>query len=198
VNQRARPGSAPCKGAFTLIELLVALLVASVVIIGSWLFWSGGSRQVVTGQRKLDSLRSAHLVFELLHRDLKSARSVLVTSPSAPATPPVTTFFFIDGKEYAFDPAQRRLSIGGEPFRLTPFEEVTASLQPEGLVQVRIVSLADPADVPDGYPGKKAGRMVLEMDAVVEVIRDQAHYPYVLGEEREAHGYCSMGDPIDY
>ena len=198
MSRRTRPGPSLRRTGFTLIELLVALLVACAVIIGSWLFWSGGSRQVVTGQRKLDSLRSAHLVFELLHRDLKSARTVFVSPPSAPGTPPTTVFFFVDGKEYAFDPQQRRLSIGGEPFKLTPFEEVTATPQPEGLVQVRIVSLADPADVPDGYPGKKAGRMVLEMDAVVEVIRDQVHYPHVLGEEREAHGYCSMGDPIDY
>lgn len=191
------------RGGFTLVELLIATLLTVLVLVGVWLIHSGGWRNMLLTQKKLGAIRGAHLLFEILHRDLKGARSVLVAPrvPDPATGKPGPTIFLIDGKEYVWDPRTGILIIAGERWVLGLFEEIQLEQHPRGLVKVRIVSLAEeaaqagPTGV-DGFGG--GGRTVVESWVTVDTLRTREAYPSVVEENRASHGYCEGGEPIDY
>jgi len=191
------------RSAFTLVELVVSVLLVALVCLGTWMIHTGGWRSMVVTQKKLGAIRGAHLLFEVLHRDLKSARSLLVAPrvPDPDTGKPGPTVFLIDGREYVWDPVTGVLVIGGERWVLGLFEEITIEQRLHGEVFVRIVSLADEAAQqgmmgPEGIGG--AGRTVVESSVTVDRLRTREAYPYVVEENRAAHSGCEQGHSIDY
>ncbi len=86
--------------AFTLVEVAVASAISALVMLILWTLDRTGMVQTNVTQNKLDALRSSHLLFEVVHRDLKGARHVVDLPAPAGAG---HSLFFIDGKEYRFD-----------------------------------------------------------------------------------------------
>lgn len=188
---------------FTLLELLVATILMAMVVIGAWSIHTGGWRSMIVTQKKLGAIRGAHLLFEVMHRDLKGARTLLVAPrvPDPATGKPGASIILIDGKEYVWDPVTGVLIVGGEKWVLGLFEEISLEQRPRGLVMVRIVSLADEAaqDGPAGVDGiGGAGRTVVEAAVTVDGLRKREAYPSVVEENRKMHGFCEGGDPIDY
>lgn len=188
---------------FTLLEMLVATLLMALVVIGVWGIHTGGWRSMLVTQKKLGAIRGAHLLFEVLHRDLKSARTLLVAPrvPDPATGAPGPTIFLIEGKEYVWDPVTGVLTVAGQRWVLGLFEEIRLEQRPRGLVMVRIVGLADEAaqegpSGPDGIGG--TGRTVVEAAVTVDSLRTREAYPSVVEENRSLHGFCEGGDPIDY
>lgn len=189
--------------AFTLVEVLVSTLLTVLVLLGAWTINVGGWRNMLLTQKKLGAIRGAHLLFEVMHRDLKSARSVLVAPrvPDPATGKPGPTIFLIDGKEYVWDPNTGVLVVGGERWVLGLFEDIQLEQRGRGLIRVRIVSLADEAAQPGptgegGFGG--GGRTVVESWVTVDTLRTREAYPSVVEENRAVHGYCEGGSPIDY
>jgi len=182
----------------------MATLLMLGLAIGVWMFQSAGFLQVSRTQKKLTAIRAAHILFERLHRDLKSAQSLLILPPQLAKSKDgrelaPTTAFFIDGEEYLFDPNVPSLIIGGQPWILGRLESLSLESAGDGRVWIRIVALSD-EDLQSASIADRArpSRAVMEGLAVVEDVRDREHYPFVLAEERDLHAFCSQGDPIDY
>ena len=193
--------------AFTLVELLVATLLTVLLVVltvmGTWAIHTGGWRNMLVTQKKLGAIRGAHLLFEVMHRDLKSARTLLVAPrvPDPETGKPGPTVFLIDGKEYVWEPNTGVLTIAGERWVLGLFEDIQLEQHPRGLIRVRIVSVSDEAAQAgptgaDGFGG--AGRTVVESWVTVDTLRTREAYPSVVEENRAVHGYCEGGDGIDY
>lgn len=200
---RRRAASGRARDGFTLVEVLVAVLLVALVSMGTWLLHSGGWRGVLLTQKKLGAIRGAHLLFEVLHKDLKGARSLLVAPrvPDPETGQPGPSVFLIDGKEYVFDPKTGQLTIAGERWVLSLFEDLTLEPGAFGLVKVRIVSLHDEAAKggPAGSDGPGGtGRTEVETLVTVDGLRGRERYPTVIEENRASHGYCTGGDPIDF
>jgi hypothetical protein len=198
-HRRRAAGRAGGGAAFTLVELVTAIVLVAGAVLVVWALYTTGSRQVVLSQMKLDAVRGAHLLFEVLHRDLVGARSVLVVPPppAAPDRAPPPSLFFVDGKEYLLDRATGALTIAGEPWLLCGYEDVSLRLLAGGRARLRIAAVSHSAPRAGG-PGSGAARAVIESDVTIEVLRGKELFPFTVEEHRQAHNYCMEGDPVDY
>ena len=191
------------RNAFTLIELLVAVLLVVLVCLGTWMIHTGGWRSMLVTQKKLGAIRGAHLLFEVMHRDLKCARSLLVAPrvPDPETGKPGPSIFLIDNKEYVWDPTTGVLIVSGEKWILGLFTEIHLDQLTQGQVHVRIVSVSDEAaqNGPAGHDGiGGSGRTVVESTVTMDRLRGREVYPWVVEENRPYHKGCMEGDALDY
>ena len=190
--------------AVTLLEVLVAALVVSSIFIVIWYFYSHGMSNIQVTERVLESTRGAHILFELLHRDLKRAQEVAIPTDllrnSDPKPEPGDAVIYIDLKEYAFRKRDRRVTIDGKPFLPGRFDEVRFTMAEPGLVTVRLVPVpsssgSGPAESPRLAA---AGRYVLESTVWVEYLTATTAEPELVANERASHQFCLNGWPLDY
>lgn len=188
--------------AVTLIEVLVATVVVSSIFIVIWYFYSHGMSNLQVTERVLESTRGAHILFELLHRDLKRASEVAIPrellSASDPRLEPGDAVIYADLKEYVFRKKDRRVTIDGYPFTLGRFEEVAFRLSEPGLVSIKIVPI--PSSGGAGEPERlaAAGRYVLESAVWVEHLSARSEEPELVANEAASHAFCLTGWPLDY
>jgi hypothetical protein len=188
--------------AVTLIEVLVAALIVSAVFVVIWYLYSHGMSNIQATERILESTRGAHVLFELLHRDVKRAREVLLprdlTAATDPKLEPGDLLLYVDFKEYFFKKKDRTISIDGLPFRLGLFDEIAFEPVRPGVYQLKIVPVPS-----QGQPGESprlanAGRYVLETTIAADQLAAQAEEPTLVQGEGASHRYCLSGWPLDY
>jgi predicted secreted protein len=177
----------------TLVEVLVAAVVVSAVVIVIWYFYSHGMSNLQATERILESTRGAHVLFELLHRDIKRAREVSIPKDLAALAEtkmePGDTLIYIDLKEYLFRKKTRTVTIDGHPFRLGLFDEISYESKEPG------VSTSGKGEAPRLA---QAGRYVLETTVTAEQIAAHAAEPTLVIEEAASHDFCLSGWPLDY
>lgn len=188
--------------AVTLIEVLVAAVIVSAIFIVIWYLYSHGMSNMQATERILESTRGAHVLFELLHRDVKRAREILIpkdlTQVAEPKLEPGDLLLYVDFKEYFFKKKQKTVFIDGLPFRLGQFDEVGFELVTPGVYALKIVPVPS-----QGAPGEaprlaNAGRYVLETTVWAEQLQAAAEEPQLVINEPASHRYCLSGWPLDY
>lgn len=188
--------------AVTLIEVLVATVVVSSIFIVVWYFYSHGMSNLQVTERILESTRGAHILFELLHRDLKRASEVAIPrellSSSDPKLEPGDAVIYVDLKEYVYRKKERRITIDGYPFTLGRFEEVSFRLTEPGLVTVKIVPIPSASGTGESERLAAAGRYVLESSVWVEHLSARSEEPELVANEAASHAFCLTGWPLDY
>ena len=188
--------------AITLIEVMVAAVIVSSVFIVVWYFYSHGMSNLQVTERVLESTRGAHILFELLHRDLKRATEVAIPrdllSSSEPKLEPGDAVIYVDLKEYVFRKKDRRVTIDGYPFMLGHFEEIAFTLKEPGLVQVRIVPVPSAGTPGESVRLANAGRYVLEASVWIEHLSARSEEPQLVANEAASHAFCLTGWPLDY
>ena len=188
--------------AVTLVEVLVAAVVVSAVVIVIWYLYSHGMSNLQATERILESTRGAHVLFELLHRDIKRAREVSLpkdlTAMAEPKLEAGDTVIYIDMKEYLFRKKTRTLSIDGNPFRLGLFDEVSYESREPGVYTIRIVPVPSASGKDEPARLAQAGRYVLETTVVADEIAAHAQEPALVKNEAASHDYCLSGWPLDY
>jgi prepilin-type N-terminal cleavage/methylation domain-containing protein len=186
----------------TLIEVLVAAVIVSSVFVVVWYLYSHGMSNLQATERVLESTRGAHILFELLHRDLKRAREVAIPrdllGAADPKMEPGDAALYVDLKEYLFRKKTRTVTIDGDAFRLGQFEEIAFTLSGPGLVTVKIVPI--PSSGVAGEPERlaSAGRYVLESAVWVEHLAASHEEPTLVANEAASHEFCLNGWPLDY
>lgn len=188
--------------ALTAIEVLIATVVVSSVFIVVWYMYSHGMSNLQVTERVLESTRGAHILFELLHRDLKRASEVgiprdLLTG-AEPKLEPGDAVIYIDLKEYVFRKKDKRVTIDGYPFTLGRFDEVSFKLIEPGLVHVRIVPVPSSGSAGESERLAAAGRYVLESSVWVEHLSARSEEPQLVANEAVTHLFCLTGWPLDY
>lgn len=188
--------------ALTAIEVLIATVVVSSVFIVVWYLYSHGMSNLQVTERVLESTRGAHILFELLHRDLKRASEVGIPRDllggSEPKLEPGDAVIYIDLKEYVFRKKDRRVTIDGYPFTLGRFDEVSFKLTEPGLVQVKIVPVPSAGTAGESERLAAAGRYVLEASVWVEHLSARSEEPQLVAHEAASHAFCLTGWPLDY
>ncbi|MBI4862481.1 MAG: prepilin-type N-terminal cleavage/methylation domain-containing protein [Candidatus Riflebacteria bacterium] len=198
---RAPAPRRPRRG-LTLVEVLVAALIVSAIFVVIWYFYNQGMASIQSTERVLESTRAAHILFELLHRDLKRAREVLIprdlAALAAGQVDPQDAILYVDLKEYAFRKKEQRLYIDGRPFKLGKFDAISFSTPQPDLVVFRI------SPVPSGRPSSdlprvvQAGRFTLEASVWVERLAYLPDVPSPVDEHRAMHQFCLGGWALDY
>lgn len=186
----------------TLIEVLVAALIVSSIVIVIWYFYSHGMSNLQATERILESTRGAHVLFELLHRDIKRAREVSIPKDLAalaePKLEPGDGLVYIDLKEYLFRKKTRTVTIDGHPFRLGLFDEVAVENREPGVYTIRIVPVPSASVSGESPRLAQAGRYVLETTVASEELAAHAGEPTLVIKEAASHRYCLSGWPLDY
>jgi predicted secreted protein len=186
----------------TLVEVLVAAVVVSAVVIVIWYFYSHGMANLQATERILESTRGAHVLFELLHRDIKRAREVSIPKDLAALAEtkmePGDTLIYIDMKEYLFRKKARTVTIDGHPFRLGLFDEISYESKEPGVFTIRIVPVPSTSGKGEAPRLAQAGRYVLETTVTSEQIAAHAAEPTLVIEEAASHDFCLSGWPLDY
>jgi hypothetical protein len=184
------------------IEVIVAALIVAGVFVVIWGIFSHGMRNIQSTERTLESTRAAHILFELLHRDLARAWEVAIPKAALKASKipyeDGDSVIFIDLKEYAFRKKERRLYISGHPFRLSLFDEVSFEIVRPGLVKFTIAPNATTVPNADLQKRLHSGQFRLEGQVCVERLRALAQYPTQVEELKGSHKYCLGGWPLDY
>jgi hypothetical protein len=169
-----------------------------------WALYSHGMSSIQRTERILESTRAAHVLFELLHRDLKRAREVVIpraTTASAISTGPIEpgdALMYVDLKEYAFRKKTGTVWIEGRPLPLGRFDVVAFDSPRPGLVTFRI-SPVPSGGLPSDLPMlARAGRFTLEGSVWVEQVEGRANEPTLVGEFRGGHAFCMIGWPLDH
>lgn len=188
--------------AVTLLEVLVATVVVSSIFIVIWYFYSHGMSNLQVTERVLESTRGAHILFELLHRDLKRASEVAIPkdllNASDPKLEPGDAVLYVDLKEYVFRKKDRKVSIDGHPFSLGRFEEVNFRLTEPGLVSIKLVPIPSSGGTGESERLAAAGRYVLESSVWVEHLSARSEDPQLVANEAASHEFCLTGWPLDY
>lgn len=188
--------------AVTLIEVLVAALIVSSIVIVIWYFYSHGMTNLQATERILESTRGAHVLFELLHRDLKRAREVSIPKELAalaePKLEPGDSLTYIDLKEYLFRKKTRTVTIDGHPFRLGLFDDVAVETKEPGVYTIRIVPVPSASVPGESQRLAQAGRYVLETTVASEQLAAHAGELTLVIDEAASHQYCLSGWPLDY
>lgn len=188
--------------AVTLTEVLVATVVVCAVFIVVWYFYSHGMANLQVTERVLESTRGAHILFELLHRDLKRAGEVAIPrdllAVTEPKLEPGDSVIYIDLKEYVFRKKEKRVTIDGYPFTLGRFEEVAFRLTEPGLVTIKLVPIPSASGSGESERLANAGRYVLESSVWVEHLSARSEDPQLVANEAASHAFCLTGWPLDY
>ena len=188
--------------AVTLIEVMIAAIIVSTIFIVIWYFYSHGMSNIQVTERVLESTRGAHILFELLHRDLKRSSEVAIPrdllSGSDPKLEPGDAVIYIDLKEYVFRKKDKRVTIDGYPFTLGRFEEVSFKITDPGLVTIKLVPIPSAGAASESPRLASAGRYELESSVWVEHLSARSEEPQLVANEAASHEFCLTGWPLDY
>jgi len=171
------------------------------VFIVIWSVYGHGMRNISATERTLESTRAAHILFELLHRDLTRAREVAIPQSimkvSGLPFEKGDALIFIDLKEYAFRKREKRVYVGGRLYRMGLFDEVSFEIVRPGVVKFVIVTA--PSNVGAEAKGvQRGGRFRLEGQVCVERICALERNPTQVEEFKETHKYCLGSWALDY